>query len=430
MKTKFFIFGIIISIISSITACYKSPGNELYVSRVSAASHLNANVEDVDKAELLAKDAEELLQADGFLEAKRVATLALKLDPHNLRAGFIYNFLNILSTFKGYFTRFKPLNDKYPEFAKESQEFESKVRTSNKQSLIKFLEQGEPDIDSEEKVQQFYDDFGSAILEFQKFLELTKDQELTLKPHYLFINDINSRFVNACEIIETANLEFELKCPEDRIRHQVTMNQADFELLKDMSNFYYVSVGFLTSYKFNGYLEVANRMAANQVRLTGGEKYNQLLENNPQFGKLRNRQILTETRKRLKEIIISLNWIMENQATLCPKGDASAANRLGMFFNHGVCLHPMMMSYLQQWEGYLSGKPEKIESAKEGHTYKTEIYYTALFDNPVSDLRSLGPIKFNACDGVVSVGDLSLGGMFPNNDANTFILNTSEKCSK
>jgi hypothetical protein len=52
-----------------------------------------------------------------------------------------------------------------------------------------------------------------------------------------------------------------------------------------------------------------------------------------------------------------------------------------------------------------------------------------LFDNPVKDLRKLGPWKYEGCS-VRHVGDSTLGGIFPNGDANQLLALEPGSCAE
>ena len=54
----------------------------------------------------------------------------------------------------------------------------------------------------------------------------------------------------------------------------------------------------------------------------------------------------------------------------------------------------------------------------------TYVNYTAIFRNPISDLKSILPTEYNECGKAKNYGDNTFGGVFPKGDATHWGIET------
>lgn len=420
----------VLILVGLLMSCSKPAGN-YDISRISSSSILSdSTLSDSEKSEAIAKQAEVLLTSQGFKQASEVVNEALKLDPENLRAKLIRHLLNPLMAQKGILVRFYPLMRKNPKLLKEYQEYVNSVLDKvPESSLKKFLLEGEEDVQTEEQFLAWLDAFSESLRQLSAFIKTIKDQEITIRANTNLIPDLMHRFALACEIITTASLEYELKCPPSSKKFDVTMDRADFEMIASFSAIYQANIYFYNSYDLSDAVKVSS-VYLNDKRLSSEQKLEHFFRNS-KFGKLRPQSKMKEIKPLLLELISALNWAVARQNTLCPKGNLDAKNRFGMLFNTGLCLPGFTVSFLNSYESILKGEPqEKILQKANGTSYKTKINYTALIENPISDLRSLLPIKFDACGNVEKINDNTLGGTYPARDANIAIPMENSVCSK
>ncbi|MCB0369964.1 MAG: hypothetical protein KDD45_11175 [Bdellovibrionales bacterium] len=410
-----------------LSGCFNGKNDRYIVDNISAASHLAADIPNNEKADLLAKDAEELFSADGYSEAVKVSEEALKINPFNTKAQFIYYLSRYMLVNKGIFVRLKPLFEKYPLATSKLKQQLDQIKIDSTTGLVKFFEMGSPDINTIGEFQNYLDESIIEALNFQSFLISNEDKTLVLKPSSLFLTDLTERFVEACEIKETENLEFELKCPEDRVRSEAMLNSADFEMLYDAMTMSIVVVESYNSYTLDGLLEESNK--AEFENTPAADVFNNLIKNHSRFGLLRKNNRLGNIRPSVKRLIASLNWIIDNQNTICPVGYDNPNNRPGMFFYKGSCLPKSFKSYLNQYESYLRDDAQNFVIGKN-ISYKTKINYTAFLTKPILDLKKLGPVKVNACDYMTYVQDVTLAGIFPYGDANKVLEANAAECNQ
>lgn len=429
MTKKLLISGLVLNMFA-VVACSndKDQKSGLEVSQISSAAVMNSNLSNTKKAEELASQAEELFSAQGFEEASKVVKLALKQDPKNLKASFFNAFLDVLMELKGISMRTKPLATKTAEGKQNFEDSITELEAKGDTALAKFYLDGKPDIQTEAQLQKQFDSIALQLQKLSQFLKTTGNAELTIKANTVLVPDINKRFADACEIKESEELVFELVCPPSENRYLVTLNQADFSNLKDFASVSQIMMSMYTAYDISGVTDVAVVQEKNPD-MTPEQNINAMLKN-PNFGKLRAQSQLQNVKTWGLDITSGLRWAMENQATLCKSGTPSGTNRPGMFANQGICVDAALNPYIKNIEDILNGTPQDIEnkSADKSQTYASKVTPMNFLNNPISDLRKLGPFKYNKCGFVVAMEDQSAGGIYPNKDANKILAINIEVC--
>jgi hypothetical protein len=403
-----------IAAIAIANSCTQKSDQRGTVKRLPVGAVLNSNRIASDKAEELAGFAESLLTAQGFAEAHKTALLALEQDPQNLRAKFVKALTAPVVIQKGIFARVRPLAEKHPQWLEnyETRIAKMKAEPSN---FNTYLLDGQPDISTAEVLQLEFDKAIQSLEELRVFAKSSKDSELTLKANSLLVPDAIERYAESCEIKETQNLEYELICPSPETRFHVTMNRADFEILQDMATYYKIQFSFVNSYELVGAGDVAEYVSTlpyNNPQLAADS-----LLTNKNFGRLRPQSRLEEIKTLGLDIVTSLNWFMSQQATVCPMGSMHPRNRVGMWINSGMCVGGWAKQYIELMDMFFNSKPIDLTREKNGATYVTQQVGFKLIEDPLKNVRELGPLKFDKCGSLMSVGDPTLHGVFPKGDS-------------
>ncbi len=420
---------VLFAMVLVIVSCEKKTDDNYERISISSASLLaDSQLSPAEKSEGLAKQAETLLTAQGFLEAKEVVQLSLKQDSSNLRAQFINALLGPLMLQQGFFTRYMSVAKRDPLLLNEYLELIKGRLQLPESALKKFLTDGVPVFSNEEQVQKHIDLVYEAFDRLRIFSKEIKDNELSIKSNLDLTPDLIRRYAQACEIVTTAKFEYELKCPPSEKRYDVNLNRADFESIEYISACYQVYFALLNGYDLSSsvatkgsYRKKVNPPAADILR--------DLLKDS-KFGKLRSTHHLAKVKELGLEMITGMRWAMARQSSLCPIGEANPKNRFGMLINYGICLPPVMEPFLAEFEKSFLGQPLDFVSSKEGKTHTTKIVHLAVLDNPYFDLRTLMPVKFDACGAIQSVADPKINGTYPNGDANIVIPLRNPVCSK
>jgi hypothetical protein len=380
----------------------------------------NAKLSPPEAAEEIAKGAEQLLYAKGFEQADRVATDALKLDPANLRAGFIKALLEPLLLLKGIVARLQPLAERSPKLKKDWDKEVAALRSKPDYMLNSYYLDGTPEIATEKELQNYLDKLIVALEHFRLFVRDHRNSEITMKSSPVFIPDANSRYAYSCKITETENKSYELICPPSSARHQVTLNRADFETIQIGIGFYELYLALPNSYDLTGTVDSIKGM--NEVLPKDYQKIADDLMARAEFGSLRIPNTMSKARGWGLDIVNSLLWANENIELTCNKGHADPQNRPGYFINKGICVVDAFKPYLDKVEKAVKSNQEvpfDFYPGDEGNMVTVDMNVFALFERPMDSLKLLGPLKFNSCGKLVDLRDPTIGGTFPKGDALT-----------
>lgn len=380
-----------------------------------------------DKAEDLALAAEELIANEEFVEARKALNLALAADSQNFRAQFWSLGLEGVELVHGYFARVAPLGRLNASTLKKYNEDVEKARKENSAKVFAYYMDGQEEIYNESDLQsKFLDRYASVGKRVRDFVEKNKNREFTFKARGQLLKNRTRSFVEACEVKVTDDLEYELTCPEKRTRLEVTLNRADFEMIKYSSSFISLYLPAYTAYDLTGVLQLAVRAGSGET-FKNNELRDQLLAN-PTFGRYRPSSLATEARTSAQDYVGYLMYGMDNYAELCPKGQEKPGSRPGKMYEAGVCVNPQWYrAFVDTLTPYTKG-PVNVTSGWNTTPYSTDTNYFAFFDNPVKDLRHLGELNFDDCGSLLSVGEPTLNGVFPKGDANKVLPLAAKKC--
>lgn len=401
------------------------------VTRVSSSTLLKSELNDIDKAKALADAAEILLNADGFSHANEYSKLALELDASNLKANAIKAFTDLMEALKGILIRIQPYFEKT-----ESGKILYKKTLFDYQDLAKYSEiyayllKGNPEFSTETEIQNYLDQLAIKLNQLRIFAKNNKDSNLTIKAHsLLFRKELVDRYVEACEIKQDQKTgDFEIKCPDNRIKSEIQLNFADFEVIQQFATAKIIDLAIFTSYDLSGYSDVFTDK--NSILTTEPQQIYAQLIKNEKFGQLRKSNLLKITQTLGLDLLKGLEWASSNSSILCQSGTDSPQNRLGMLFNTGICISPYLVTALQELTiNTLSNQPTIQKYNLDNSEYEAHVNYGKLISEPIEDIRSLG-LKFDACGNIISVEDQGFGSLYPNQDAN-IVLNLMNKfCEK
>lgn len=411
-----------------VSACSLSSTPQNESTHLSVGQVVDSNLPPKEKAEELAKQAETLLTAQGFLEAHRVAQLALKEDSQNLRAGLINAYLGPVLQVKGLYSRVRNLAARDPKLKANYDQQLAKLKNEMPESTFKnfILEEAAADLTTEAQLQAYLDQVSQAINQLRLFLKGIKQPEITIKANAFIAKDLNERFVAACEIKESKELEFELVCPPSEKRYDLTLNRADFAQLQDQASLLLIAGATYTAYDITGIIDLA--LANQNATQISGQKASEHLFKNPQFGKLRSTAQLQKVPELALDWIANMKTVMANQSTLCPYQWENGGNRPGKLFNKGICMHPSALSYFEEVERNVRGDVVDLISERDSQVQMTKARPGAFFLNPITDLRKLGQLEFDSCNQIRKIGDQTAGGILPNGDANKVLAIRVGEC--
>jgi hypothetical protein len=427
------------ALLLSLTACTGSKKSN--VATIDAASIVaSTTLSKEQKADKLAKAAEQLLTAQGFSYANDVADLALEVDSANLRAQFVKALLGPIMVQKGIYKRVKPLADldqaTSEQYALEVAQFENQVPNS---TVKEFLFDGQEDIKNEADIQNYFDAFANSFKVIREFAKSNKNSELKVMTSDAFYQKMLERYATSCEVYQTGHYEYETNCPDVREMLEVSLNRADFEAIQHMAAGMELYLSLMNSYNLTGSIEKA---ISSKGQDEESQKVLEDLLKNKDFATIRSGNGFQKVKTMGLDYIAGARWVMQMQNKLCPLGEMNPKNRIGMLLNNGLCTDKSNAVNdslnLSKVMDVLNGKV--IENVEFGREYSWEYdavtntwvdtskpgYFTnvkpmAIFDTPIADLRSLAPTAYDKCGQVTAIKDPTFGGVFVKGDYNVLL---------
>ncbi len=383
------------------------------------------------KAEKLADASEELIGTDSFMFADEVATEALTFDKKNKQALLVKALVGPAMATRGIMERVIPLVKLDEESIKTYERIANRIESNPTDELKLFAYDGKQDIKNEEDIQTFLDTLRRAFERQRLFFKENKDLETTITLSTLFEETVINQ-EDACYWQRADNLVFKQLCVEgkDPATIEYKLNRADIESLQQSAAGSSIYLSLLNAYNVSGSITVAK----NNKKLNKNDAAirEQLLQD-PNFGILRNSSSLNTISSLGVDVISGIRWASSVQDQICSTGSASKANRPGHVVEKGLCFKE------REGDGSkLAILFEGVETAVKGGTvkknfkgrlgeYKTSVNPSKFVKGSVKNVRSLG-LDMNECNNVVSAKDLTLGGVFPMQDANAVLQLNGTSC--
>jgi hypothetical protein len=270
-----------------------------------------------------------------------------------------------------------------------------------------------------------------------------KDVELTLHIPGEFSEQTIRSQARDCEAKRLKLGVFELTCDFTNIL-EIKINQADVEILQQIAAGMQIYANLMNAYDLSGSIAVADKYSDQEpgARIV----INELLKNKD-FGVLRSSHGLNGILAMGLDAVAGVRWAQAMQKELCGQGEGNE-NRPGFLFKEGLCIQ-------QDSEELNAGAKADLKNQGRYNTFgdvmktvelalrggnilatfagrmgeiETEINPAAFFNNPISDVRRLTPLKFDKCGQVVNVADSFGGGVFVRGDLNAVLLLDKDEC--
>lgn len=427
LKSKyFFTMTIATSMLLLTSACTKEKiiEKEKFIEKLS--------VTDQSDAESMALAAEQLLGSWNFPFGLKLLDLALTKDPSNQRALF-YKHLTMpaVKTFKGYFSRMKPIANKTGKLI-ELNKMADSIKKNYPAMVSDFLLNGAEDIFDAKDYQNYVVEIIKSLGEFRQFLKNNPDLNLTLYANTDFTfngfysgKGYQNYIENYCQFKKIGeNSGWNIECDLSKA-NQFILSPADALVIRQGIAGYYLYGILMTSYSING---LESLTPYSDKNLTPSE-IQALLFNLPEFGKLRPDNHLKDVQNLGSDLLAAFKYVADNQNTYCPKIekdpslppwiDQTNKKRKGYVLEYGVCITPSQTfeTDLALIEKAVVGNVDVTINTVSGQTVNTTVNPLEFARNPIMDLRSIAPTSYNNCNQPISLADKTLTGVFPKGDA-------------
>jgi hypothetical protein len=440
MSIRLSVLSSVIAAATVVTACapgnFQSPGGS---AKSSLAGSINAAAIISDKsapppvkAQRLADASEQLLSVQGFDYANEVADLALEQDPSNVKAQFVKAILGPIMAQKGIVARVAPLAALDPNGQDQYTEALAQIDAKPNSTLKTFALDGQPDIKNEADVQAHLDAVSNAFGAIRRFAKDNKAASITMNGTDILFQALYQRHLGLCTVTYKETYNYTYSCPSEVAMLQTTIDRGDLEVIQQYAAGMELYLSLYNSYNLTGAITVGQAEATKKGQVLNPKDLMDQLLATPNFGTLRANSGFVKIKSLGADAITGLRWVMANQAKLCPMGSENPRNRIGALVNTGLCVESSKQTQvnngIRKVEAAMNGAVFPITMQTSAGPTQTTIKPSAILDTPIANLRSLGPVSFSACGKVASLGDGSLGGLFPQKDLNTYLQQDSQKC--
>lgn len=429
------------------------------------ASHISSlNIDDKSKSKRFAEASEQLLTPHGFMHALELANKSLEFDSLNKKAKFIQLYIEQLVPFQGFVKKFSSIAESYSDSSRFKKKYlYYKSIGSKGDALYQWMRDSDQVYENASQVQQDMILARNAALKFRDFLKNNADMTFKITNYLDLTPDSNKEFfgfgrtnLENCNVNILSNLKFRMS-PCRISAQKVDVEMVDVEILRTHVSSILAYAIILTGYTMDGWFALDS--TASHMKLSHKDMY-LFLEAMPGFGEIRKDHQLQLAAILGSDVFGLYRYMSKNQKVFCPPGLIAVQNdsvipRPGKLLDKGACLpvefgpvipnpngkeingfsEPVEVEkYFAMYQSFFSGRPVEVFAYdSDGKEYKTRANYSNVLRNPILDLKQIFPATYNECGMMKTYRDPTLGGIFPDADANTFMLYTSNldrKCSK
>lgn len=400
---------------------------------VNSSEILNdSSLSPKDKAENLALAAEQLVTGQSFMYADEVASAALSVDSGNKRAQLIKALVAPSMTLKGVLERVKPIAYRNERSRQEYDKTLAGLSKMPNSALKSFLFTGQPDIKNEKDAQKFIGQIQGAFEGLRQWFKDNKNVEMTLHLPAEFTEQAVRDQGQKCAAEQVSKGVFEVECDFSRAL-EVNINQADIEVAQQIMAGYVIYLSLYNSYDLSGVIATSDKFSS-QPDVKGKIVFEELLKNKD-YGVVRDEAALKNILSMGIDAIAGLRWAQKLQKQLCPSGQGVDSNRPGFLVASGICVDqdskPLEDSTDPQYRTF-GDVMKAVELVLRGGVISatfngalgsitTDIKPSAIFANPIKDVRNLMPLTYDKCENVVGTADNTLGGIFVRGNANSVL---------
>jgi hypothetical protein len=230
------------------------------------------------------------------------------------------------------------------------------------------------------------------------------------------------------------------------LNQKITFDRGDLEFFYLYASALDLMTAMADAYTMNGMIQVTDLKSYSKVPVSDQIMF-EYLRNTPQFGLLKTVNQLKRAFEIGPDAITALQFLVGNSGQLCNTADPSTLPPPSHFLkpvdycgfvsdvdpdNPNDFKWSQILGGLQAMMlGKLYGINLKNLTGKT--IYRTKVDPGAIFRQPMTDLKLELPNSFNICGRANGLPDPSLGGLFPNQDANTYLRkrgNFTDICEK
>jgi hypothetical protein len=361
--------------------------------------------------------------------ADEVLNLALGYDKSNLRAQMYKKVNAPAMSLKGIVKRVEPLSQKFSSVT-EANYLWLRAQMKLNPSIDAFFNSGGSDIRTESKLQKVLDQMIPLTDDLRRFFQSHKDADIrlyTVRPSGNILDIWYYCPVQGIEAKGTYHKKYSVQNCNFLRRTEFTVDAADIEVLQHIAAGLEINAIGEAAYDLTG---GATYESLTQHGKISARRHVQVLNNQSRLGKIRSAETLKFVRNLGADFYSGARWLQNMQAEVCPTGDWQENQRPDKLFDSGLCIRNArsnsVNTLFKMMQTSLAGQSISVFTSKgrilsadlenAGGNYTTQANVFAPIINPVVDLKSILPTKFDKCGRANDLGDSTVGGVFPRRD--------------
>lgn len=375
---------------------------------------------DVDLINMSADDltnaAEKIFTGSTFPIAVEALDRALAKDPGHPKANLLAGAWKPFSVFKGAMVRARP----FVRYHGDIKEHEESIRKIPDSPSRDFILDGKEDITTIADIQNLLVQHRDGWLKYYNWLKKNEDKDITINAQAA--TDSRSK---DCKVLSKNLGQYRLEC--DHVATEaVRFTTPDLIALRQYVAGLATYFAIYTAYTVDG-IDAFVKTTKDQP--FDGKMLKKMLDSHPRVGLLRADNAMSFIKEFGSDFASAWQYAINNQPTLCPRGRDHAAEvqRPGAALAYGQCIRSDSEDKkdLSLLITALNGPIEQTWS-DDGVQKKALINFFALATRPAANFRTYMPVGFNKCGQATGYADPTLGGIFPQGDANQLISKCAE----
>lgn len=377
------------------------------------------------RAEDIARIAERFVRSYDLDYAARVAEIALDVDPQNMRAQLVQVYVQLYSPFRGFLYRMETIAGKMSKIDRDN--YAESVKSISTQQTMRrfFLDRRQKPFETGGELRTLFRDAILRIDNMAAFLKSHENDVISVSDQQYSYKTQGEEYFS-CDVMEISRNVFAIEtCTTWQEKPDVKISKYDWQALRlDLIKGKWMMILTL-AYSLDGLEKIVTDISNTPVKKLTVKSITKSVQSSPEFGKLIDRQSLSELVTLGGEATFVMREMMKTEA--CKSG--VGRQRKGQYLGTARCLKFEFPFFGSRYNDAMNGPIEaNILLAKKFAfngpatdrdpvvPYKATIDMKRIVSGDVTSLQNVLPDQFDDCGRPTRLPDPTLNSVLPNGD--------------
>ena len=377
------------------------------------------------RAEEIARVAERFVRTYDFDYADRVSEIALDVDPRNLRAQLVQNYVQLFLPFRGFLYRMETIAGKMSKIDRDNYADSVKGISAQRSSRRYFMDRRAKPFETGGELRDLFRNSIVRLDNMSAFLKQHENDVISVADErHVYKNQGDQYF--GCEVMEISRNVFAFEtCASWKESSDVKISKYDWQAMRfDLIKAKWMMVLTL-AYSFDGLEKIIADISNTPIKKLTVKTLTASIQKSPEFGKLVDRQSLSELSALGGEATFVMRELMKSES--CKSG--VGRSRPGQYLGSARCLKFEFPFFGSRYGEAMSGPIEaNIQLAKKfafngpASEYDKTVPYKGTIDlkrivsGDVTSLQTVLPDQFDDCGRPTRLPDPTLNSVLPKGD--------------